>query len=60
MAKKFDPKAKAKKQKIVAAVLGVVFLGVVAYQAPTILGLFRGGSSEPSPGSRADVAMLDR
>jgi hypothetical protein len=46
MAKRFDPKAKAKKQKIVLAVLGVVFLGVMAYQAPTILGLFGGGSSE--------------
>jgi hypothetical protein len=46
MAKKFDPKAKAKRQKIVAAVLGVVFLGVMVYQAPTILGLFGGGSSE--------------
>jgi len=46
MAKPFDPKAKAKKQKIVLAVLGVVLLGVLAYQAPTILGLFGGGSSE--------------
>jgi hypothetical protein len=53
MAKKFDPKAKAKRQKIVAAVLGVLFLGVMVYQAPTILGLFGGGSSkvetEPAP-----------
>jgi hypothetical protein len=46
MAKRFDPKAKARKQKIVAAVLGVLLLGVMAYQAPTILGLFGGGSSE--------------
>jgi hypothetical protein len=46
MAKRFDPKAKARKQKIVAAVLGVVLLGVMVYQAPTILGLFGGGSSE--------------
>lgn len=46
MAKRFDPKAKARKQKIVAAVLGVLFLGVMVYQAPTILGLFGGGSSE--------------
>ena len=44
-AKRFDPKAKARKQKIVAAVLGVLFLGVMVYQAPTILGLFGGGSS---------------
>ena len=46
MAKRFDPKAKARKQKIVAAVLGVVLLGVLVFQAPTILGLFGGGSSE--------------
>jgi hypothetical protein len=46
MAKPFDPKAKAKKQKILLAVLGVVLLGVVAYQAPTILSLFGGSSSE--------------
>lgn len=45
MAKRFDPKAKARKQKIVAAVLGVVFLGVIVFQAPTILGMFGGGSS---------------
>jgi hypothetical protein len=46
MAKRFDPKAKAKKQKIVLAVLGVVLLGVMVYQGPTILSLFGGGSSE--------------
>jgi hypothetical protein len=58
--KRFDPKAKAKKQKIVAAVLGVLFLGVMAYQAPTILGLFGGGSSEvasePAPTAPAPAA----
>lgn len=46
MAKKFDPKAKARKQKIVLAVLGVVLVGVLVFQAPTIMGLFGGGSSE--------------
>ena len=60
MPKKFDPKAKARKQKIVAAVLGVVLLGVVAYQAPTILGMFGGGSStaqsEPAPSTPATPA----
>ena len=70
-AKRFDPKAKARKQKIVAAVLGVLFLGVMVYQAPTILGLFGGGSSEvasepappappaptaPTPGTPAPAA----
>jgi hypothetical protein len=37
MAAKFDPKAKAKKQKIVAAVLGVVLLGVLAWQVPSFM-----------------------
>jgi hypothetical protein len=37
MAAKFDPKAKAKKQKIIAAVLGVVLLGVLAWQVPSLL-----------------------
>jgi hypothetical protein len=45
MAKPFDPKAKAKRQKIIAGVLGVVLLGVLVFQAPTILGMFGGGSS---------------
>jgi hypothetical protein len=34
MAKKIDPKAKAKKQKIYAAVGGVLLLGVLAFQVP--------------------------
>lgn len=37
MAKKFDAKAKAKRQKIVAAVLGVIFIGVLAWQVPSVL-----------------------
>jgi hypothetical protein len=37
MAAKFDPKAKAKRQKIVAAVLGVLLLGVLAYEVPSVL-----------------------
>jgi hypothetical protein len=37
MAAKFDPKAKAKRQKIVAAVLGLVLLGVLAWQVPSML-----------------------
>lgn len=59
MAKPFDPKAKARKQKIVAAILGVVLLGVLVFQAPTILGLFRGSSttaSEPAPPPPAPAA----
>src|SRR5436190_10750879 len=34
MAKKFDPKAKAKRQKVIAAVGGVILLGVLAFQVP--------------------------
>jgi hypothetical protein len=48
MAKRFDPKAKARKQKIIAAGLGVVFLGIMIFQAPTILGMFKGSSSTPT------------
>ena len=45
MAKPFDPKAKAKRQKIIAGVLGLVLVAVLIVQAPTILGMFGGGSS---------------
>lgn len=37
MAKKLDAKAKAKRQKIIAAVLGVVLLGVLAWQVPSLM-----------------------
>jgi hypothetical protein len=37
MAKKLDPKAKAKRQKIIAGVLGVLLLGVLAYEVPSLL-----------------------
>lgn len=37
MAKKIDPKAKAKRQKIYAAVGGVILLGVLAFQVPRTL-----------------------
>jgi hypothetical protein len=53
MAKRFDPKAKAKRQKIVAGVLGLVFVAVLIFQGPTIMGMFGGSSSstasEPVP-----------
>jgi hypothetical protein len=45
MAKGFDPKAKAKRQKIIAGVLGLVLVGVLVIQAPKILGMFSGGSA---------------
>jgi hypothetical protein len=37
MAKKLDAKAKAKRQKIIAAVGGVILLAVLAYQVPSVL-----------------------
>ena len=49
---KIDPKAKAKRQKIIAGVLCLVLVGVLIFQAPTIMGIFGGGSSEtaqPAP-----------
>jgi hypothetical protein len=61
MAKRFDPKAKARKQKIVLAVLGVVLLGVLVFQAPTILGMFGGSSSaqsEPAPAPAQPAAPV--
>ncbi len=42
---KIDPKAKAKRQKIILAVLGVAFVGVLFFQLPTIMKMFGGGSS---------------
>ena len=37
MAKKFDAKAKAKRQKIIAAVGGVILIAVLAYQVPSLM-----------------------
>ena len=37
MAKKIDPKAKAKRQKIIAGVGGVILLGLLAFQVPRTL-----------------------
>ena len=42
---KFDPKAKAKRQKIIAGVLGLALVGVLIFQAPKIMSMFGGGSS---------------
>jgi hypothetical protein len=42
---KIDPKAKAKRQKIIAGVLGLALVGVLVFQAPKIMSMFGGGSS---------------
>jgi hypothetical protein len=53
---KFDPKAKAKRQKIIAGVLGLVLVGVLVFQAPTILGAFGGSSTPPAEQASATPA----
>src|SRR4249920_2172774 len=53
MAKSFDPKAKAKRQKIIAAVGGVLLLGVLAFQVPRTMKMLHqsnaNASSAPAP-----------
>jgi hypothetical protein len=52
MAKKFDPKAKAKRQKIIAAVGGVLLLGLLAFQVPkTLKMLHPKGADSAAPSS---------
>ena len=50
MAKKFDPKAKAKRQKIILAVLSVVFVGVLVWQVPSVLKML---NEKPPPAATA-------
>ena len=45
MAKRLDLKAKQKRQKVVAAVLGVVLVGVLAFQVPRTLKMLHGSSA---------------
>ena len=49
MAKKVDPKAKAKRQKIIAAVGGVLLLGLLAFQVPKTMKLLNQKAPEPVP-----------
>jgi hypothetical protein len=52
MAKKIDPKAKAKRQKIIAAVGGVILLAVLAFQVPRTMKMMNQSqdtSSTPAP-----------
>ena len=39
--KKFDPKAKAKRQKMIAAVGGVLLLGLLAFQVPRTMKMLK-------------------
>src|SRR5262245_41981219 len=54
MAKKIDPKAKAKRQKIFAAVGGVILLGLLAFQVPRTMKMLH--PAEESSSSSAPTA----
>ena len=57
--RKFDAKAKAKRQKIILAVLGVVFLAVLAWQVPSVLKMMNkkpvAAATTPPPAAVAPV-----
>jgi hypothetical protein len=56
MAKKIDPQAKAKRQKITAAALGVLLLGVLAFQLPRTLKMLHQSSASASPAATTTAA----
>jgi hypothetical protein len=60
MAKKIDPKAKAKRQKIYAAIGGVILLGLLAFQVPRTMKMLHpaeeSSSSSPAPATTAGTA----
>jgi hypothetical protein len=57
MAKKvLDPKAKAKRQKVIAAVLGALLLGVLAFQLPRTLKMLHQSSASASPAATTTAA----
>jgi hypothetical protein len=49
MAKKIDPAAKAKRQKVIAGVLGAVLLAVLAFQGPRTLKMLHQSNASASP-----------
>src|SRR5437763_10857200 len=53
MAKKIDPKAKAKRQKIYAGVGGVILLAVLAFQVPRTLKMLHPASASSSSSAPA-------
>jgi len=53
VAKKIDPKAKAKRQKIIAAVGGVILLGVLAFQVPRTMKMLNPPTESSSSSSSA-------
>jgi hypothetical protein len=57
MAKSFDPKAKAKRQKIIAAVGGVLLLGILAFQVPRTMKMLNQSSASASNSSSSTVPV---
>jgi hypothetical protein len=53
VAKKVDLKAKAKRQKILAGVLGVIFLAVAGFQGPKLMKQLRGPQVDPRRAAQA-------
>lgn len=51
--KKFDPKAKAKRQKMIAAVGGVLLLGLLAFQVPRTMKMLKQNQGTSSSSSAA-------
>jgi hypothetical protein len=49
--KKFDPKAKAKRQKVILAVGGVILLGLLVIQVPKTMKMMKGQSQSASSSS---------
>lgn len=60
MAKKIDPKAKAKRQKIYAAIGGVILLGLLAFQVPRTMKMMHpaeeSSSNSPAPATTTGTA----
>jgi hypothetical protein len=56
MAKKIDPKAKAKKQKIIAGIGGVLLLGLLAFQVPRTMKMLHPPNANESASSAPSTA----
>jgi hypothetical protein len=54
--KKFDPKAKAKRQKMIAAVGGVLLLGLLAFQVPRTMKMLKQNQGTSSSSSSAPTS----
>ena len=59
MAKRVDPKAKAKRQKIIAAVGGVLLLGVLAIQVPRTMKMLNQQAPPPPPAAAPSTVPSD-